>query len=405
MNKHILFSLLAAAALTACSSDDATTGIDTQVAALTFEDSDVEIRLSSGSGASLTRSSIESNAYGAFETNGIGVFMLGWQTMNVNPTEVGLTWTPGAIATTGTPNFAIKLDNLEANAVMSDDATQTNIEWATPATYYYPLGQWYNYRFYGYAPRVEGNNLISTSTQRQAVITIDGTNDVIWGRDDVTTAEDHAAGYTVPQYAYSSRFFRESAANAESLPNIPFKHLLARLTFSVIAGADAYGSTEEAVKMRIRSIKLLDIPTVGTLTIADRTNPANEGNIVFNWNENLADLPLLGANDYDFSNDDPSALPAVSLEETQVGQGILIPVPEAGHRFFIRVKMTDENGTEFDEVEYPFELEKLNPSYQLEANHSYNIRLVVRGPRKIEVRATLKNWEPVENVFDDREIN
>ena len=410
MKKKIIFSLLAAAALTACSSDDATTGIDTQVAALTFEDSDVEIRLASAKSpsVSVTRASIESDENGLLEVDNIGVFLLGWQRMNVNPEETyPFTWQPGPVDAEGTPNFAIKLDNEETNAVKDGDVTRLN--WANNAVYYYPVGQWYHYRFYGYFPRQTGANLISTTTQRKAIITIDGTQDVIWGRDTMTTVEDHEGGYTVPTYAYSTKFFRVSEENSQHLPVIAFKHLLTRLTFSVVAGPDAWGSTEEAKKMRVKKITLLNIPTVGTLTIADKENANNEGKIVFDWDDedNLANLPLLAAGDRDFSNDDPSELPAVKDVEEKVGQGILIPVPDVNHQLYIRVQMTDEDGTAFEEVEYPFHLQKSDADFQLEANYSYNVRLRVYGPKRITVGATLKPWDETnENTtFNEREIN
>lgn len=393
MKKVKFLSTLAASLLmlTACSSDEDLTA-PRLTAEQAFADSDVEIRLSSGSKA-VTRSSVESNSDGLFEAEGLGIFLLAKDYLNINPSEAPINWARSGNPTTS-PNFSIKMDNVEANAVFNADTTATNIEWTDGKTRYYPIGSWYSNRFYGYYPRVSDANITATTTQRVARMTIDGTQDIIWGRDHATAPE-----------AYSAYYFRMSQENEQEVPQIQFEHKLMRITFTVKAGADPYGSTSSARNMRVKSITLQNVPTVGYLTIADYANSENEGTLSFDWTSNLGELKLLDVNDTPFNEADPQSLPAVTDEATKVGQGFLIPVPEVGHRLTVKIKMTDVSGTEFEDVEWPFELE-LAEGKTLEAGKSYNIPFTVYGPRDIVVNAKLAQWEDgEEGTFNPRELN
>lgn len=390
-NLKFILSLTAALLLMACSSDEDLTAVQRLTPEAAFADSDVEIKLSSGSSAT-TRASVESDANGLFEADGVGIFLLAKDYLNINPSEAPITWLPSS--NPNAPNFSIKLENVEANAIINGEHTATNLEWADGHTRFYPVGSWYSSKFYGYYPRVEDDHIIATATQRVAEMTIDGTQDIIWGRDTATSSE-----------AYSAFYFRMSQEKSAEIPRIDFKHKLMRLTFTVKAGQDPFGSTEEAKKMRVKRITLQNVPTVGYLTVADRTNPENEGTLTFDWSSNLDDFVLLDDGDTPFNEDEPLSLPAVTDDATRVGQGFLIPVPEPGHRLTVKIKMTDVSGTNYTDVEWPFELE-LADGKTLEAGKSYNVSFTVYGPREIHVSARLAQWEEGDaDTFNPRELN
>lgn len=336
----------------------------------------VEIRLSSG--AAGTRASLESDAAGLFEADGLGIFCLANGLLNVNPNELPIDWTPSV---GGNTNYSVWIDNLEANAVYekneADLAVATNIVWTDGETRWYPVGNWYKYQFYGYYPRVGNGNLEANGTQRIANIPIDGTQDIIWGR---TTSTD--------PLAYCAKYFRQ-ADKGDDIPAIAFRHVLMRLTFSCVPGEDAKGSIESALKMGVKSITIKAVPTTAQLVIADSETADNEGTVSYDWNNNVADFLLKDSTDADFRDDH-----WVMETEMTLGQGILLPVPDAsmaaaGYRYLVEITLKDKDGNVFVS-EHPIELQN---SKAYEAGKSYNVKLTIHGPQEIYLNATLAPWE------------
>lgn len=378
MNKHLwIFGFAAASVLAGCSGDDETLSPGNEAAdGGVGVEAPVEIRLSSG--AAGTRASLESDAAGLFEADGLGIFCLANGLLNVNPNELPIDWTPSV---GGNTNYSVWIDNLEANAVYekneADQAVGTNIVWTDGETRWYPVGNWYKYQFYGYYPRVGNGNLEANGTQRIANIPIDGTQDIIWGR---TTSTD--------PLAYCAKYFRQ-ADKGDDIPAITFRHVLMRLTFSCVPGEDAKGSIESALKMGVKSIAIKAVPTTARLVIADSETADNEGTVSYDWNNNVADFLLKDSLDVDFRDDH-----WVMETETTLGQGILLPVPDAsmaaaGYRYLVEITLKDKDGNVFVS-EHPIELQN---SKAYEAGKSYNVKLTIHGPQEIYLNATLAPWE------------
>lgn len=199
MNKNLwILGVAAVSMMASCSSNDDFASLLGKPG-IVVDNSNVEIRLASSSGG--TRASIESSENGLFEADGLGIFCLANNAQGVNPAELDITWVP-----TWNPDteFAVWMNNVEANAEYNEDATATEINWVDGVKRFYPVANWYTYQFYGYYPRVEGEsyeNGITYDTNRiEAHIPIDGKQDVIWGR----TRNDH-------ELAYSARYFRQPA--------------------------------------------------------------------------------------------------------------------------------------------------------------------------------------------------
>lgn len=360
--------------------------------------SNVEIRLSSKSEG--TRSSLESDDNGLFEAEGLGIFCLAKGYLGVNPNEQPIDWTRTYPTNDhqGNPNYAVWLDNLEADAVFaytdadgntSDTPLATNIVWTDNETRWYPTGNWYNYQFYGYYPRVDDNDVWSNETQMGAIIRIDGTQDVIWGR---TASAD--------PLAYCAKYFRQDAGHAAEVPGMAFYHKLMRFTFTFAPGKDGRGSYESALTMGIDDIRIKQVPTIGNLVIADYAG-TDDGKLTFDWNNSLADFPLLEEGDQPFANDHWTTLEyendGTTVKYQPLGQGILLPVPEStDYRYLVQIVLKNKDGKTFLS-EHPIELQS-NASY--EAGKSYNVRLTVNGPQEIYINATLEGW-----VLDDDTIH
>lgn len=380
---------MAAASLAACSSDD---GMEWTDAGNTGIETPVEIRLSSGA---LTRGSVESTANGLFEANGMGLFCLAVDYLKINPEETNLSWTP---ATGSVPNYAIVVDNDSINAVKNGAGTEVDLVWAKEGQHvYYPTGNWYRNQFYAYYPRVE--QVDKTAGRRVAHFYADGTKDIMWGKTNPTT-EEIAAG------AYSAKFFR-NINYVSTTPSVSFKHKLMRLTFTYTAGEDVEGSGTytKALNMGVKSIEVLNVPTDGSMIVADLNEPENDGKLTFGWGDYDAksDLALLDDGDKQLGNNywvtlNEEGMPAV----TKIGQGILLPVPEdANYVYKIRIVLKDKNGQLYT-TEHPLQLikgEGLPVAY--EAGKSYTVPVVINGTKLVELDAKLSPWEDGDDTIHD----
>lgn len=377
MKKQLwIFGIAAVCMLSGCSGDDdalssgSTAGNNGDGLGM---DSNVEIRLSSKGGG--TRSSLDSDDAGLFAANGLGIFCLANGVLSVNPNEQPIDWTPSS-----NTNYSVWLDNIEANAVNEvgggDNTIATNIVWADGVTRWYPVGNWYNYHFYGYYPRVSDDYITASAKQRIASIPLDGTQDVIWGR---TVSDD--------PLAFCAKYFRQKEHDGE-VPGIAFKHKLMRLTFSCVPGVDSNGSIESALQMGVKSIAIKSVPSVANLVVADCTvGSSEEGTVLYDWTSGLVDFMLKDSADVEFGENH-----WVQETETTLGQGILLPVPDAatmsGYRYLVEIVLKDKSGNEFVS-EHPIELQN---TANYEAGKSYNVKLTVNGPQEIYLNAKLDKW-------------
>ncbi len=387
--KSLFMGMAAVATLAACSNnelEDVQTGMDEGQAP-------VEIKLASTATigvAAGTRASIESSETGAFEAKGIGVFCLAKAKQGVNAPEKDIEWVPG------TP-FCIPMENVEANAELdADDNTKTNLVWADPAAlYFYPTGNWYSYDFYGYHPYVETADVVADGVQRKVSYTLNGSQDVIWGK---ATSDE--------QYAYSAKYFRVPG-NQEKVPNMAFQHKLMRITFSYIAGEDYVGSGTyaNAKNMGVHSITILNAPTECELVIADKNNAANEGMLTVNMDEStFTQFSLLDANDAPLAEDYWVKFDGETPVETKIGQGVLLCVPDytkmADFKYMIQVILKDQNGNLFT-TEYPLVLQNNTP---FTAGNSYNVLMTVNGAKLIQLTSTLEAWKEDKVNIDGVEL-
>lgn len=390
INKSLL-GIVAAAALSACSSDN---DLGWNNAGNTDVETPVEIKLASGS---KTRGSVESTPEGLFEADRIGLFCLAADYLKINPDETGISWMPAADKN---PNYAIVIDNDTINARKNADQTGVDLLWTDAAKHvYYPTGNWYRNQFYAYYPWV--NEVDATESQRVAHFTADGTVDIMWGKT-YPTNEEIAAG------AYSAKFFRNPAYVSQT-PCLNFKHKMMRLMFTFTGGEDVEGSGVYAkcLNMGVESIEVLQVPTEGTLVIADRNEPANEGVLTFNWGTTApkSDIALLDAGDKSLGTEYWVTMGEDNKPEVkQIGQGILLPVPEtADYVYKIRIVLKDMNGQLYT-TEHPLQLiksEGLPMAY--EAGKSYTVPVVINGTKLVQLSAKLSPWvdgdDPVHDII------
>ena len=369
----------------ACSSDDERFGQNEEIQ---VGNSDVEVKLSMYSGGT-TRASVESDANGLFELDNLGIYMLGTYQQRTNPDERAIDWRPNINP------YASWITNVESEAVFNADTTHTDIRWKDGQVRWYPIGNWYSYRFYGYYPRVEDAN-ITTEKSRVTInySNLDGKTDIIWGCSDEADMDD-------PQekYRYSARYFRQ-LGYSDKYPEIAFRHRLMRIQFYIQGLSDPNLPEGEqfdpANEMFIDTIIVAKVPTRAELTLADLNTKANDGKMKYNWTSYLGDIGGVGENDGVFikkqiHNDDL----------IKVGQPLLLPVPDAdaasaGYtKYGVQIRLRNIDGVLFDH-EKPIELNRLD-GIEFEAGKTYRVILKIAGPKQVTVRANLAPWEDVDD--------
>lgn len=325
-----------------------------------------KVRLHAHTTATTTRAAIMGDERTAVLDN-MGIFALARKTQDINEAAFPIQW----FHDNRNWSFCL-LDNVAAKM------QEGNITWKDAgSTYYYPISQFYSYDFYGYYPYTDDLTYADNSITAHYVI--DGTQDIIWGC--ATSDED---------YAYSAKYYRTFGTNAVD-PMLDLKHMLTRLTFTVQPGEDIEGSGSwaEAEAMRLKSIEVCT-HTHLDLLVADRenlteeewSNPDNVARLVLR-DETTDTLALVNEDGTDMK---VTQIPSHTAAPLQVGESFML-FPATS--YVIKVVLLDENGTEYVS-EIPLTLS--NAGEKFARANSYKVRIIVHGPRAIEVKGKLTPW-------------
>lgn len=431
-SKYLLFFLgMASLTFTGCStSDNFADAAPEETPQLTEDEkwvleanSDVEIKLGTGGNQAFTRAFVgegDGETSTLFKTTeGIGMFCLAaaqkqkdaapeidWSIYDTKNEGRYMNWMGMGLSKDGTKNTITWGGNVKANATPTDTNKDgkndvTRIAWADGFTRFYPMGNWYNYTFYGYHPyqeteiKSENGEVIAknVNTEKDKVtvdIPIDGYTDVLWGRSYRPRTGERD---TWSEYAYSGKYFREFRKNNENNeapdPTMKFKHVLSRINFMVAKGDDRDG------KLYVKELKLMGVVrNKVTLTVAD-INTANadedteddvagivteangaanlqtsiakgldeNGNLEYDLNQNGVELPLSVTSTYDAEekkyknvithlwegSDGPNGVQLIydnqegtGLEYTPLGTGIMVPPTAANPSYKLQLTIVLE---------------------------------------------------------------
>ena len=367
--------------LNGCSSDEMVLSEElNETSEYVTGNSSYKIRLKTHAATMTTRAAIVGDESSA-TLDSLGIFALAREEQGTNEEAYSIQWFNDS------RNWSFCLmDNVAAK--MNNGGS---ISWKEEGTFYfYPITQFYNYDFYGYYPYTE--DLTRDDNSITAHYTIDGTQDIIWGR---ATSDE--------EYAYSAKYYRTYGANATD-PTLELKHMLTRLTFTVEPGETTEGSGDyaSAENMKVKSIEICDAYTNVDLLIADRgnlpetewSNPDNDARLVLR--NDVKDTLLLLDEAGDTLN--PVQVPThewvVNVNNgkgLQVGESVMLYPAE---EYIVRIVLTDEN--DVDHIsEIPLTLSS-NPGTKFSRGYSYNVRIIVHGPRAILVKSTLTPWDEVD---------
>jgi len=315
----IVINLLAAVILTGCSADDEPL-YESQV----VENSAVEISLGLastpvGSEESMRAMVVNDNP-NLFSLNenhgGLGIFCLATSRLSAKASIPNIDWTVS--------DNNVCMDNVSAIAKVRNfgQGNVTSIEWENH--YYYPMGGWYKYSFYGYSPHVTSPEIASDKVTVDYVL--DGTQDVIWGSTGDT--EYYATYFT---------------AHLGETPSLRMQHLLTGLRFRAIAGDDKEGVTVDSRGIRVTCIEIANVPVHQTLTLADRTNPENIGTLVAK--ENATKEAVYLRDDIAGSGylNGSYLIKSTAASALEIGNGVMLPPSD---HYYIKVTMRDKLGND-----------------------------------------------------------
>lgn len=379
MKIKFVFLSVALVLLSSCSNSS---DIDDAVSAQEEDNSPVAIRLSSGPSVSVTRAAIESEDDGKFSCDSLGVFMLAISETTYNPYAEAISWVPGSVF-----DEEAWLDNVQAK-VNKSDGEVTFWENNAPVTRYYPLDNWYAYRFYAYQPFRENTVVDQLSNQRVVHYTnLDGTQDIICG----------STAASANPLAYCSRYFHQ-IAHKEEVPNMHFNHMQMRLQFYLVGIPDTISKDPEVLdytecnKMILQGLWVKDVPTSADLVVA--TSPATEPKLTYKWGSNdpKANIYLRSKVDDKLvitpqKVDGEKAKEVGENEGQPIGSPIMLPVTDGVYK--LGMTFSIDGSTEI----FTINTIDLRPNHSFEAGKTYKVKIKVGGPTKIQLHATLDQWD------------
>jgi len=452
------------AMFTACSSGDDLAAApeltqaekDAAIIAEAISPSDVQIRLGMGSQSSsneVTRAPLESESDGLFTTptgQYLGIFCLAQQ----NQTTTGAL-PVGSVATNAIDwsstdadtKFFLMAQNQAAkvvkvgpggtlgNVTLGNNVYASEVQFMNGALddtqiYYYPYGNWYNYYFYGYYPR-QTTGINYASGKITVDFAINGTQDIIHGT--AKPAADYLATGFNAKYLRTLQKLEDGIHDGKNvladLPNLAMDHKLTQVRFWVKTTSSnyttyGYGTGQNDKKFKITSLKLTQVPTNWTLTVADKSATNNtEGQLLPQSTLGLANITpkvmaLLASDnktaDPDHTSDDEALVDPIDIPLTNaqlVGYAMIpttemmaldgVTIPERTDKtvpyFDFTISYTDanNNASTFEFKNQKIELPTQANVTGLQANHVYNVIIDVPVPEEIDMTATLEQWATV----------
>ncbi len=370
-------------ALTSCSQDSDNS---ISIQAEPEDNSPVLIRLGSGAKANATRATIESEADGKFACDSLGIFMLAKNKTAFNPEIDAVTWSTSDAygELTWLNNQWAKVNQTTGKVTFYDKTSGDEV------SKYYPIDNWYAYLFYAYQPiRPDENVTLTESLCSVSFTDLDGTQDIICGQ----TADPSN------DWAYCSRYFHQTEHKDET-PNLALNHMQMRLQFYLVGIPDTVWNSEHTAytlnyegcnNMVLDSLYVMDVPTSAELKIA--AIPATTPTLTYDWSGDKANYYLREEDD-DQNHITPQRVDGeladdVNTDEGQpIGEPIMMPVYDGTYKLGMGFHLYDTPSQSF-----VIQSIDLNSNNAFEAGKTYKVKIRISGPSKVELEATLTDWD------------
>lgn len=246
----------------------------------------------------------------------------------------------------------------------------------------------------------------SEATKRVVNITIDGSQDIMAGKAEITEEEKAKLGNRTNDY------FSAYAARKGVQPNINFEHLLTRLTFHVKAGSkSAAGNGTNTDPVNVKSIAI-EGRNKGQLIVAyNGVKPDS----LLSFEDAKVPFYLMKREGEDHNStlkpltDTPLTWTTTAEDEVgkadniAIGEALLVAPGVANYKLKIVLsqKVQKKVGEEKKDMTLEYEDTIKAPNGKFEPGKSYDVNITVYGLEKIEVTATLKPWIGGDDIIID----
>lgn len=346
-------------------------------------------------------------------TKGTGsVDKWGSQKLTLLAYKVGADWTK--------PENSLFTKPIETNAPTTDNyvLVQQEVDGEQLPVYYKDNDA---YDFFGYYLDNLAGALVVAENGASMVLTIDGTQDIMAARTNIS--EDIArSGKSVAEKDVYSAF----SARRNVVPGLIFNHMLARFNFYIVAADQSVIDN----RVTVESITI-ESPTEGTLQVAgsvpnDRsaffptftkkdgskvaelslTSPTDNGTM----GTLIPKAPyaeFLKKNDIEaFKNDpynyllnkeNPQAIDARTA--AQIGSCVMVMPGEASHDVVVTLKNNEYESLPINPLEFTIKAEEIvpydgaAPIDKFAAGYQYDVVLMIYGPQQVKVEAYLNEWQ------------
>lgn len=245
------------------------------------------------------------------------------------------------------------------------------------AAQYYPRQSTNNYSFYGYYP-TENITPVESTDKVVATYTIDGSQDIIYGKAVATALGGGQEGY-------NAAYIREGGEN----PSINFEHKLTQIKFNFRREEGFNDDAENTQDLKVESIVFKDQPVMLDLVIADKSE-ATSGDLTINDGNTddisvtIQDAPVsVNVSDDEGTGD--------VVEGNVIGNPVMLFTDDATtSSYTATIVLTDNNDAPIPPVDVTFNA-PVDPGY-FEAGKSYTVNILIRDFTPIVLSVSLTGW-------------
>ncbi len=288
----------------------------------------------------------------------------------------------------------------ELTAPASSAAANTGVAQYDGYKYYPPQG---NFDFFAYhISDAVVENKQNTGTQNTFDVTIDGSQDLMVAKADMTEDQKTTwestldAEYSVNASSYYGRYYSAFSARRNVQPHFQFKHLLSRFVFSVTPAESAKD------KVTINAIKIKNAKTKATMVVAYTEEPSG----LLIPDDNSADTVSL--KELVDSQTEAYALQELTAktysDASRVGESLLL-MPQDEYELEILMSQETPNGI----YEFPYDYTITPGSARVdafEAGKQYNVNFTIYGIEEIKIDVTLTPWTVAGDIpIDNNDVN
>ncbi|MEG1839269.1 MAG: fimbrillin family protein, partial [Bacteroidaceae bacterium] len=297
-------------------------------------------------------------------------------------------------------------------AIAPKGAVSGPITWKKATTQYFYEGTT-TYDFYGYhiddaVATVGGVPAQDATTGAWGIdVKINGTQDLLLAKAELTKEQIAILNPGAPATDNTGRAYSAYSARKTIIPQMSFKHLLSRLTFSVYSGSQTATDNITIESIKVKSLAtgkvVFAVKAGGTRELVQGTDPVED--FILNSRAGSVMSPLASTTLGIYDNMQADIF---KQAETKVGESMMV-MPATSYAMVVHMKQKiSAPGVDpavFKEFDYPATIQSPNLggviATKFDAGLTYNIKIGVRSLEEIKITAELTSWTPGGDVTVD----